>query len=916
MVTRLGRFVARRPALVILAWLLIVVSLRIVAPRWSNVAHDGDLAHLPKGMTSVMGERMLAAAFPQSLSRSQFVIVLSRHNRELKGDDIFVGYDAARRMKDRLAAELLRQRRLALQQQSPDMDVVKQLLEDALQASEDAVYFDDELNRRFADDDGAQPDVLASIFRNRARALVADGKPEEAEEFWKAAQEQAGDGESGKRIGASESEAADSQGAAVTLPLIDVWTWRAPIVGKKLIAEDKAARLIVAQLSTELLATANIQVLEEFERDVNAVRAFAAARGVDGLRIDISGSAAVGGDMMRSSKAMVSNTELFSAILVLLILAVVYRTPLLIAVPLISIVVALLTSTSLVALLTQLNALPGFEWFEVKVFTTSRIFVTVILFGAGTDYCLFLISRFKEELTACGDSELATVRTLEGVGQALAASSLTTIVGLATMAFSDFGKYRHSGPVIGFCLVVALLVCVTLTPAMMRLMGRAAFWPWKLNPPTPRSSTATWWERSADWIIRSPGLILVGSFILLAPPAVAGTLRSNAVSYDFLRSLSPRCPSYQGAEVMNRHFPVGEGSPVTVVAHRPGGGLNGEDGAAQIQALTHSLYMQDAGRGVTHVRSIVDPLGDFPPGKPISLVGSRAWALRITRPHRRTEALFLAQSPEHQGRTTRFELVLDSNPFSAAAVDTLDSIEAMLTRTADDASSYWAGSTFHLTGAAAGVRDLRSVTRRDNVRIEILVVLGVLAVLLLILRRPLVCLFLIATVMLSYYVTLGVTVLAFQYLYGDAYVGLDWRTPLFLFVILVAVGQDYNVYLATRVFEEQARLGPLAGLRRAIAQTGGIITSCGAIMAGAFISMTSSVWAETLGVHFPWLSQFVPDTGAIRGIVELGFALALGVLLDTLFVRSVMVPAFLALIAKRRATDESDSRETPMATSE
>ncbi len=904
MITRLGRFVARRPLLVILAWLGIVITLRIIAPNWNDVAHDGDLAHLPKNMTSAMGERMLAEAFPQSLSRSQFVIVLSRDQGQLQGDDIFVGYDAARRMKDRLTEALLRQRELAQQQAAPDSDLIKQLLQDALQSSEDAVFFEDELARRFADDDGAQPAMLTSIFTNRARVLEANGDYEEAKEFRDIADEASVENESGQRASSLDRrpnhKQTDNKQTDDSLPLIDVWTWRAPIVGKKLISEDEAARLIVLQLSTELLATANIEVLEQLEKDVNEVRAFAAARSIDGLRIDISGSAAVGGDMMRSAKAMISNTELFSVILVLLILAVVYRTPLLVAVPLVSIIVALLASTSLVALLTQLHTVPGLAWFEVKVFTTSRIFVTVILFGAGTDYCLFLISRFKEELIACGDPETATSRTLEGVGQALAASSLTTIVGLATMAFSDFGKYRHSGPVIGFCLVIALGVCVTLTPAMMRLMGGAVFWPWKLTPPTTRTSTVGWWERSADWIIRSPGLILVGSVILLSAPAATGALRSGDVSYDFLRSLSPRCPSYQGAEVMTKHFPVGQGSPVTVVAHRPDGGLNTEDGAAQILALTHSLYLHGTVKGITHVRSIVDPLGDFPPGKPVSLVGSKAWAMRISRPHRRTEAMFLAQSPEHRGRTTRFELVLDSNPFSASAVDTLDAIEVLLEATADDPDSFWSGATFHLTGVAAGVRDLRSVTRRDNVRIEILVVLGVLAVLVVILRRPLVCLFLIATVLLSYYVTIGITVFAFQYLYGDAYVGLDWRTPLFLFVILVAIGQDYNVYLATRVFEEQERLGPIAGLRRAVSQTGGIITSCGAIMAGAFISMTSSAWAETLGGTSSWLANVVPDTGSIRGIVELGFALALGVLLDTLFVRSIMVPAFIAFLAKRK----------------
>lgn len=889
-----GRWVARRPVAIVVAWLVVLVALRWLAPSWNDVAHDGDLAHLPARMTSVAGERLIREAFPDAQARSQIVVVLSREDGPIEAEDVFVAYDAARRMKAILAASLQQQLPPPTDQsedQSADANSDanerndNSLLQQALQASNDAVYFDEELHAQLASRDGEYPRVLPDIYRRHADLLQRAGEFDEAKEFDEIAVELADD--------------ASAANPFQSAPVVDVWTWREPLVGKKLISENKTARLIVLQLTTELLATRNMEVLDQIEAQLAEVRRFAELRGVTGLRIDVSGSAAVGGDMLRASKAMVSNTELFSGLLVLLILAIVYRTPLLVAVPLLSIVVALAAATSVVALLTQVQQINGLGWFDIKVFTTTRIFVTVILFGAGTDYCLFLIARFKEEFAVDQNSQLAIERTLAGVGDALAASALTTVIGLATMAFSEFGKYRHSGPVIGFCLIVGLLVCVTLTPAILRLMGPAVFWPWGVASFNRREGSASWWRRSADWIIRSPGLILMVSVLLLAPAAVLGAARSNAVTYDFLQSLSPRAASRRGAEVMERHFPIGEGSPVTVLALRPEGGLTDDDALQPLTELTHSLYLKQGGGGVSNVRSIIDPLGDFPPGEAVSLLGERAWRMRLARPHRRTESIFLAQTDDYRGRLARFDLVLETHPFSLEAVEVLDRIEHRLDETSEDPQSYWNGARFYLTGAAAGVRDLREVTRRDNVRIEILVVLGVFIVLVVILRRPLICLYLILTVLLSYYATLGATVILFQWLYGDAYIGLDWRTPLFLFVILVAVGQDYNVYLATRVFEEQQRLGPLAGLRKGIAQTGGIITSCGVIMAGAFFSMTSTAWIEWFGHRAPWLQAFVSDHGAIRGLVELGFALSFGVMLDTMVVRSILAPAFLALLAKR-----------------
>jgi RND superfamily putative drug exporter len=476
------------------------------------------------------------------------------------------------------------------------------------------------------------------------------------------------------------------------------------------------------------------------------------------------------------------------------------------------------------------------------------------------------------------------------------------------MFFADFGKFSNSGPAIGLCLAVTLVACVTLAPAMLRALGPLVFWPFGVEPnvsasdSTPGTSRqpatrrfGRFWEVMADTIVRWPGLILVSSVLIMLPAAIHGCRNDDFVTYDFLRQLPSDRASKTGAEVMAGHFPVGEGAPMIILAYRPDARFDTDEGKAQIQELTTQMYVE----GVTSVRSITDPLGDYPPWRRVGLFKRDAWVKRAASSHPRTEEIFVASQGQFSGRVTRVELILKYDPFSLEASEVLNRVEQDLHRLRDDPQSPWHGATFAFSGITAGIRDLKLVTRSDNRRIQLLVVLAVLAVLLVILRRPLVCLYMIATVLFSYFVTIGATQWFFAWTGGAEYQGLDWKVPLFLFVILVAIGQDYNVYLATRVFEEQRRLGVVAGLKHAVIRTGGIITSCGVIMAGTFIAMTSGAWHEVVPADFPVLGAlFRTSGGALPAIVQLGFALALGVILDTFVIRPILVPAFLALLAK------------------
>lgn len=688
---------------------------------------------------------------------------------------------------------------------------------------------------------------------------------------------------------------------------VAVWTRDTEVVGSKLLSPQTSsgqATLVLLSLSNEFMATDNINVLTEIREAFQEIQQ--APDFPEGLYLGVSGSAAIGGDMLGSAKESIANTEITAVALVFVILLLVYRAPILVIIPLAAIVVSVAVATDVVAYLAYLS--DQVDWLGFKIFKTTKIFVIVILYGSGTDYSLFLIARYREELERGLDRGEAIAQALGKVGDALVASAMTTVVGLAMMYFADFGKFSYSGIVIALCLLVTLAACMTLAPALLRAAGPVVFWPFGitvggdaqrsgqgLSRFTLTALLNRFWDWASYGIVRRPVTILVVAILAMMYPAYQGL--SVPITYNLLNELQEDRPSVTGTSMLRRHFAAGDIGPLTVIAYQPDGRFDTKEGEQEIARLTKVLYDLD---GVTSVRSLTEPLGDRPG---LSNVFSPAGRRKLAaKKHSRTKETYLTQVPELRGAVTRFDVVFEHDPFSLEAEALLNRIDVVLAGMSRDSDSPWHGAEFDLVGTTAGKRDLQAVTNSDRWRIQQLVTLAVLGVLVVILRRPLICVYLILSVLFSYLVTLGLTDMVFAWAYGATFEGLDWKVPIFLFVILVAIGEDYNIYLVTRVLEEQELHGPTEGLRRAVTYTGGIITSCGLIMAGSFLSMM---------------------TGTLRGMLELGFALSLGIMLDTFVIRTVIVPSFLAIVARRQeaklalakqAEDEPPATGTPSRT--
>jgi putative drug exporter of the RND superfamily len=560
-----------------------------------------------------------------------------------------------------------------------------------------------------------------------------------------------------------------------------------------------------------------------------------AAKSPDGVTTFVTGNPALESDVQETREE--ADPILFgvTALLVLTLLIAIYRSPVVAFVPLITVGVAYNVASGLLYLLAKAG---------MTVSATSVSLLLVLMFGAATDYCLLLVARYVVALRQHEDQDEAMRFTVPRAAPAIIASGLTVIVALLTLKLASMELISSLGPVNAIGLAVGLVASLTLLPALMTVLGRKAFWPSGESvaykrprtvaagalPELPKLTSTQQhpavreregvWQKVGVNVLRRPMVALVGMLAFLAVGAALGLTQLKTSANPGTEILTDT-DSKRGLEILGESFPPGAGAPATVLVSREGGRVSEQDVAAAQAVLKE-----------------VPNVGQIGP------VAARA----------------------RDGSAAAFNVVAPDDPNSNASLDRV----AVMRERLDDLPR---GVEGLLGGPPAVSYDYREGTRSDF-KLVVPVVLGTILLILCVLLRAIVApVYLIASVLASFFGILGFSIIGLDLLFGID--DLNAVYPVFAFIFLVALGVDYNIFLMDRVREESAEHGTREGALRALVATGPVITSAGLILAGTFGALVT-----------------VP-IGTLR---SLGFTVAVGVLIDTFLVRTLLVPAIIALV--------------------
>jgi RND superfamily putative drug exporter len=702
------------------------------------------------------------------------------------------------------------------------------------------------------------------------------------------------------------------------------------VLRASLVSQDNSAMMMKVDMSVPALNDAAKQAILDIR---------AQFKQYPGSAFYLTGNAGLLYDLFDSVQRSIDQTTVITVILVIILLFIVYRSPVASLVPLITIGFSFLVARGIIGFLAQAG---------VNVSTITDAYMVVTIFGVGTDYCLFIVSRFREELYR-GDQANTIEFTMRRIGPIIVASATTVIIAFLCLGVSRFGMTRTVGWALAIGIAVTLASGLTLVPALMSIFGRYLFWP-AMSEPVHKQRRFDWFK-IGQWVARHPVVAAVPIIVVLALPYLS--LRTMNLSANVLSQISENVESASGLHVIRDHFPMGELSPLYLLIQSQddlltqdsrksvediASSLHNVDGIERVDyfsapagqlielgAKVHSLGDTLSGAGIpdinkftslqstsddlqklalrypgvtqstSFIRSVTDlaqlstMLGQPRTGQPANLpkilpeAQKTLYDLSDALTALGNEFKLNGDSPfvkwlkstyfSVDGTTTRINLITSTDPYSDAASQTVIRLREA-SSTAINASSL-KDAAHYVGGEAAIHMDMLHTSDADFIRVLIITSIGIMAVIVILLRSLLAPLYMVATVLFNFGATLGIT----SWLFLDVLKGenLIYILPVFVFVMLAAVGADYNIFLVSRIREETEQKSIKEAVQRAIANTGGVITSCGIILAGTFATLTIS---------------------PLPMVLQIGAPIAIGVLIDTFLVRALLVPS-LAVLAGR-----------------
>ncbi len=622
----------------------------------------------------------------------------------------------------------------------------------------------------------------------------------------------------------------------------------------------------------EVLALANVprgvdSADKALVHDLRA--ALAGVRLPAGVQAHLAGDIASQVDSQSSSSGTGSQVQGLSVLFILVLLALIFRAVL---APLVTLLPAFLVVQLAGPVIGEATKA------GLQVSTLSQLMLIVLVLGAGTDYGLFLVFRVREELRAGREPHDAVAHAVSRVGESIAFSAGTVIAALLSLLLATFGVYQSLGAPLAIGIAFMLLAGLTLLPALLAILGRAVFWPTRVLPGPVRVGV---WSRVSARVVRAPGATLAIGLVVFGALAAVSTANRPA-GFGTALSAPAGSDSAIGNALLAKHFPKVSANPTSLVYRYA------------TPVWQHPQVVAEATRALASSPLFTSVDGPATPnGAPLGVAGLLA-AHRALGPAQALPALpppgltprqqraYLAYRAtgsylSADGRTVVYQTALAAgSPSTTAALRAVPAIRAEAARVARQTGA----TAFGVTGEAPGVYDVSHLSDADLLRV-IPVAIAVIAVLLGLVMRSLVApLYLIASVALSYLAALGLAVLIFIVIGGSG--GLTFILPFLMFVFLLALGEDYNILVMTRIREEAAHRGLREAVAQALTATGTTVTSAGLVLAGTF-----AVFAVAGG----------RGAGGSQ-IRDVGTGLALGVLMDTFLVRTLLVPSTVALLGR------------------